>query len=74
MSEPKKYDNSNKIAVWMNGDGTLSISGNLFGNDFKIKGFLNEKYTPENKQPKWRASLKDKLAPTPLAQREDIEF
>lgn len=58
MSENKTYDNTNKLAVWSNHDGSLFIQGNINGLDFKMKAFRNEKKTPEDKQPNWKGSLK----------------
>lgn len=59
-----KFDNTNRIAVWSNTDGSLFLQGNINGTDFKMKAFLNEKKRPEDKQPNWRGSLKkDNPAP-----------
>ena len=64
MSEQeKKYDNSNSVAVWKNSDGSLSLAGNLFGQDFKMKLFVNEYKKDNERAPDFKGKLKTDAKP-----------
>lgn len=60
MSEEKKYDNKDKVAVWKNADGSLFLAGNLFGNDFKMKLFVNDYKKDNERAPDWKGKIQSK--------------
>lgn len=77
--EKPKYDNSNKISAWINEDGSLYVSGNLFGNDFKMKLFKNDKRAEGSKQPHYSGKLKpdqpkEEIKPVASKDSEDVPF
>lgn len=64
MSEQKQYDNSDQIAIWKNEDGSLFVTGNINGGDFKFKAFTNNYKTPGSKAPDWKGKIKKQSVQT----------
>lgn len=72
MEEKKQYDNTNNVAAWRNEDGSLFLAGNLFGNDFKMKLFINEFKKDNARAPDFKGKLKVKEVPVTSQEEYDL--